>query len=210
MVMKDYLSTDWSLLVDGTALFFGQRAVSPDKTMDYRALVTLLRDHTGQSSQPRPAYFFTATDETNDKQLKFNEMVRTLGWTVAQTTPQMAMVANPLLADADNRLIRFDASMAYALGRLSSAGVKHVVVVSDSYALANPVRDCVQRGMRVTVGFFGSVLDSRWHRIFRDSELPTARSRKPEFLDFDTSSHLLFDRQRPVRRRDESAFSELP
>lgn len=210
---REFSLSDWSLLVDGTALFFGQRAASPEKTMDYRAFATLLREHVDLTTQPRPAYFFTATDEANEKQLKFNELVRSLNWTVVQTTPQMATVANPLLADGENRqsrLTRFDASIAYALGRLSSANVRRAVLVTDSYALANPVRDCVQRGMHVTVAFFGSLVDSRWFQTFRESDVTAPRSRKLDFLDLDTSSHLLFDRQRPARRRDEVTFPELP
>src|SRR5208337_5652273 len=34
-----------SLLVDGSALFFGQRAASPDKNLDYTVLLDVMQNH---------------------------------------------------------------------------------------------------------------------------------------------------------------------
>ena len=200
--------SDCVCLIDGTALFFGQRAVSPEKTMNYHALREIFADIANRLIEPRRTYFFTATDESNEKQVKFHELIRGMGWKVIQTPAQFATVSNPLLGDADSKMIRFDAIIAYTLARLTVAGVSQLILVSDSYPLATPVKDCVRRGANVTVAFFGSLIDSRWHHLFREEP---KRPKGIEFLDLDSRIPLLFDRQqRPARRREDDWLSELP
>ena len=220
--LQKNLSSPWSLLVDGTALFFGQRAVSPEKNMNYLALRDQLQRESGVSLPPRTAFFFTAADEGNPNQVKFNEMIRnTIGWHVHQVPPHEATIANPLLNEPGSRFIRFDAMIAYVLGRLTggraqppqadddgkTAGVSHVLVVSDSWALSGPVRDCVARGTVVTVVYFGSLIDNRWHKAFRDAEKAGS---KLEFFDLDTIAQRLFDRARPSRRGVDEVLPDLP
>src|ERR1700694_5978554 len=90
----------WSLLIDGSALFFGQRQVCPEKNLDYLKLGEILANEVGSSLLPKPAFFFTAFQETNEKQLKFNDMIKNeLSWNVQACPHHEATVANPLLAD---------------------------------------------------------------------------------------------------------------
>jgi hypothetical protein len=198
----------WSLLVDGSALFFAQRAVCPEKNLNYIELNALLRGQVGSSLAPKPAYFFTAADEANEKQQKFHHLISDLGWTVRQFPPHEATVLNPLLGGQDVRVIRFDAMLAYCLGSLRhQAEHPHIFVISDSWPLAGPVRDCVLRGTPVTVVFFGQVIDTRWHRTFREAE---AQRQPLSFLDLDMFPVKLFDRPRPSRRRDDDVLADLP
>jgi hypothetical protein len=158
----------------------------------------------GSSLTPKPAFFFTAADEANEKQQKFHHLISDLGWSVRQVPPHEASVSNPLLAPQDVRLIRFDAMIAYCLGSLWQREELHdIFVISDSWPLAGPVRDCVLRGKKITVVFFGQVIDTRWHRVFRESE---AEGRPLSFLDLDMFLAKLFDRSRPSRRREEDVL----
>lgn len=200
------------LLTDGSAIFFGQRAVSPDKNLDYFALDEVLKKRFG-ASPLKPAYFFTAADESNEKQAKFHGVISDLGWTVRPVPPHEATVGNPLLADQNARIIRFDAMIAYALGRLASqpdeSKPARIIIISDSWPLAAPVRDCTARsGIPVTMCFFGSVIDTRWHKVFRESE---TRNGLIEFLDLDMFAQRLFNRDRPSRRTsEEDILHDLP
>ncbi len=201
------LALAWSLLVDGTALFFGQRTVCPDKNLDYFRLAELLQNEAGSSLRPKPAFFFTSSAESNEKQIKFNEMVENdLQWKVQACPPHEAIIANPLLADQSSKLIRFDAMIAYCLGRLAGQQeMKQVALVSDSWPLARPVRDCVLRGTPVTVAFFGSVIDTRWHRFFREMDGKGLR-----FFDLDPYAERLFNRARQPVRKEEELLPDLP
>src|SRR5262249_30523941 len=161
----------WALLVDGSALFFGQRTVSPDRNLDYYNLNEFLRNHAinrclKHPADPKPAYFFTAADEANEKQQKFHHMISELGWNVRTFPPHAAFIGNPLLGGSDVRLTRFDAMIAYCLGRLREpCPVQHIFIISDSWPLAGPVLDCVKRNTPVTMVFFGQVIDPRWHGL---------------------------------------------
>ena len=216
--------SSWALLVDGSALFFGQRAVSPDKNMNYMALKEHLERQSRTDTSPMPALFFTAGDEGNEKQVKFHELIKTgLGWHVHQIPPHEATIANALLDDPNNRTIRFDAMIAYALGRLSASrsvktvsqadsnsgnpAIDQVFVISDSWPLAGPIRDCVSRGTAVTVAFFGSFIDTRWHKTFREAE---KSDQKLTFIDLDTIAQRLFDRSRPSKKSGEEILPGLP
>jgi len=216
--------SSWALLVDGSALFFGQRAVSPDKNMNYMALKEHLERQSRTDTSPMPALFFTAGDEGNEKQVKFHELIKTgLGWHVHQIPPHEATIANALLDDPNNRTIRFDAMIAYALGRLSASrsvktasqaesnsanpAIDQVFVISDSWPLSGPIRDCVSRGTAVTVAFFGSFIDTRWHKAFREAE---KSDQKLTFIDLDTIAQRLFDRSRPSKKSGEDILPGLP
>jgi hypothetical protein len=197
----------WSLLADGSALFFGQRTVSPEKNLDYFRLADLIQMEVGSSVAPKPGFFFTASQDSNEKQLKFNDMLQNeLGWNVQACPPHEAMIANPLLTDQSCRVIRFDAMIAYCLGRLAGQPeTKRIALITDSWPLARPVRDCVLRGTPVTVVFFGSVIDTRWHRMFREMDGKGLR-----FFDLDPLAERLFNRPRQPRRKEEEILPDLP
>ncbi len=196
-------NSNWALLIDGSALFFGQRSVSPERNMDYRVLADILQTAGKPQTPPRPALFFTAVDDSNEKQSKFNQYIGDLGWNVRQIAPQEAFIINALLTNPAPSVTRFDSMIAYVLGRLCSASppsVSGVVIVSDSWTLAGPIRDCVSRGMPVTFAFFGGVVDQRWHRVFRDAE---RNGQSLKFLDLDMHASNLFSRPRSQQRRDD-------
>jgi hypothetical protein len=195
-----------ALLVDGSALFFGQRDVSPDRNLDYLELDASLRRHGHDQWPARPAYFFTAADQSNEKQTKFHQMIHNeLGWAVRQIAVPEAITGNALLSDQNTRIIRFDALISYALGRLAgSAATSRVFIISDSWPLSAPVKDCVARGTPVTMCFFGSNIDSRWHKVFREAD-PS----QIDFLDFETNPRL-FNRPRLPRRKEDDMLADLP
>jgi hypothetical protein len=197
-----------ALLIDGSALFFGQRAVSPDRNLNYIELQAIIRRN-ALKTQPRPAYFFTSADEANEKQAKFHSLITDeIRWTVRAVPPHDASTTNPLLTEGNVRVFRFDTMIAYALGRLSGKEeVSRICVISDSWPLAGPVRDCVGRGTGVTMCFFGSVIDTRWHRVFREAELADADL---AFLDLDQYAQTLFDRPRPSKRKEDYVLEDLP
>lgn len=189
--------------------------------MNYVALQDQLERENRSGDPPKTAFFFTAADEGNPNQVKFNDMIRnTIGWHVHQVAPHEASIINPLLDEHAPRIIRFDAMIAYALGRLTAgrnvpanvtnmenSPVSRVFIVSDSWALAGPVKDCVSRGTSVTMVFFGSLIDNRWHKVLRDAEKAGS---KLDFFDLDTVTQRLFDRARSSKMGPEDLLPGLP
>lgn len=198
----------WSLLIDGSALFFGQRQISFTKNMNYPRLKGILQGESNCKALPKPAFFFTTVDESNVGQAKFHSMVRGLGWNVRHTSLQEASIENPLLVKQCSGVVRFDSIISYCLGTLrQQKDLDHIMVVSDSWSLQEPILDCVQKGMVVSLAFFGEVLDSRWWRLIRKAE----RDNQPfYFTDLDLYYQDLFDRPRPDRSESEVKFSDLP
>ncbi len=197
-----------ALLIDGSALFFGQREASPDKNLDYNALVDAMRRHGNSRWPAKPAYFFTAADEANEKQAKFHQMIqKEFGWVVRQMPPHEASVGNSLLTDdkSRSRLIRFDALIAYSLARIAGRpNISRVFIVSDSWPLAACVKDCVGRGTPVTICFFGDFIDTRWHKLFREYD-----PAKLDFLDLEREPNL-FSRPRQALRKEDAILTDLP
>jgi hypothetical protein len=195
-----------ALLIDGSALFFGQRAAFPDRNLDYTILDDLLRSHADGKWPPKPALFFTAADEANEKQAKFHDMIRNqLGWTVRQTPPHDATVTNTLLSDTSARITRFDALIAYAMGRLAgNPSVSRVFVMSDSWPLAACIKDCIARDTPVTLCFFGDLIDTRFHKMIREYS-----GAKFEFLELEREPRL-FNRPRLMLRKEEDKLNDLP
>jgi len=196
-----------ALLIDGSALFFGQRAASPDKNLDYTELINVMERHGVHNWPAKPAYFFTAADEANEKQAKFHQMIQSqLGWTIRQMPPHEANVTNSLLSESQSRIIRFDALIAYSLGRLAGhPKVSRVFIISDSWPLAACVRDCVGRGTPVTMCFFGDFIDTRWHKLFREY----SDSDVLDFLDLELQPRL-FNRPRQTFRKEDGVLNDLP
>jgi hypothetical protein len=103
-----------------------------------------------------------------------------------------ASSAGPRLAD---RLTRFDTSIAYMIGRLATT--HQIIVVSDSFALAEPmVRAHFVRAKsgnpgsapRNVLAFFGRALDPRWHGFLHN----VGHEDSIEFLDLDQHEDWLF------------------
>ncbi len=196
----------YALLADGSALFFASRQQFPDRNLNYRALDRIILEHAGTDSPASPAILFSSIEPANEKQLKFVEFIeQNLHWSVQRIAPHDATVCNPLLTDGVFRHIRFDAWIAYAIGRLAGKTEKRVFVVSDSWPLAGPIQECASRGTAVTVCFFGGVIDTRWHRVFREQ----AAAGRIDFLDLDDHSESLFDRAKPSRGKEDYRLNLL-
>lgn len=204
----DLTPTDsYALLADGSALFYSARQQFPDRNLNYRALDRIIRDHVHQNAPGTPSILFSSIEPANEKQLKFVEFIeQNLQWSVQRIPPHDATVCNPLLTDGVFRHIRFDAWIAYALGRLAGRTEKsRVVMISDSWPLAGPVQECASRGTPVTVCFFGGVIDTRWHRVFRER----GATGHVEFVDLDDHTEELFDRAKPARGKEDYRLNLL-
>jgi hypothetical protein len=179
-------------LIDGTALYFRSREGRPDR-LDYEALNRVLTDKAGISAFD-PALFFTTYDAQNEGQAKFLNFLRTrLHWT---DEPRPVWDADPLPKDAPwerserrNEFIRFDASLAFALGRLVALRDR-IVVVTDSFALEQPMLAASEyQQAEIVLAFFGRQLDQRWVPVVQ------AGNTRIKFWDLDEHSREIFGRE---------------
>ena len=188
-------------LIDGTALYFRSREGRSER-LDYEALnrELLTRDANPRSqiASFEPALFFTTSDTQNEGQQKFLTFLQSrIRWTVE---PRPVWDADPLPKDAPwergerrNEFIRFDSSIAFALGRLLDRR-QRIVVVTDSFALEQPMSAAAEYGSaEIVLAFFGRQLDPRWLPILKGSEV------KIKFWDLDENSQSLFGRELPKR-----------
>lgn len=200
-----------SVVIDGTALYFRSREGRSER-LDYEAFDRELRQGAARElgkpvAQFRPAMFLTTFDPQNDGQVKFLGFLRSrLAWEI-ETKPLWE--ADPLPKDAPwdrserrSEFIRFDASIAFAVGRLVERR-DLVIVCSDSFGLAAPLMAAAEYGdTRVVLAFFGHQLDPRWHGLLRD---PSCRV---QFWDLDDPIEPLFGRE-PAAARVHSPLSQL-
>lgn len=157
-----------ALLVDGTALFLSSRTLEREKNLDYLSLDQRLKIAARVKSFDL-ALFFTSFDPNNDGQRKFLGFVNDrLGWTVDAVHTNEAVLRPPASTSIDSvevrPFVRFDARIAFCLGRLAGQ-YEHVIVISDSYSLAAPILETVDRQTKVTLAFFGQLLDPRWGKV---------------------------------------------
>jgi|HubBroStandDraft_4_1064222.scaffolds.fasta_scaffold77707_3 hypothetical protein len=192
-------------LMDGTALYFRSREGRSER-LDYEALNRELQANA--DSVFDPAIFFTTYDAQNEGQAKFLNFLQTrLHWKV-ETRP--VWDADPLPEDAPwergegrNKFIRFDAPIAFALGRLLERRDR-IIVVSDSFALEPPMSAAAEyRRAEIVLAFFGSQLDRRWLPILNGGES------KIKFWDLDQKSEALFGRELASSRRGISTLANL-
>lgn len=161
-----------ALLCDLSRLFFSLRR--QEVRLDYRAMV---RELLGNGSEFAPLAGWTAFDPANDAQKRLHERLGDDGWHIVTMSPPQAQLVRgfadadeeggkrkPLVPHEEN--IRFDTQIAFALGRLAGE-VDRVVVVSDSFALADPVLQTVDRGTKVDLAFFSDELDARWMSVIK-------------------------------------------
>ena len=190
-----------AVLIDGSALFLAARSIHEDRSLDYRGLVQVLLERIPSLEPPRPDragspwVMWTSASPQNPGQTKFLSFAeRELNWEVRAFAPADSFMVEPstiLGISADprsaGRLVRFDASIAFAAGRL--ADKRRLVVVTDSYALADTLSRVTTIGgkpNRPALAFFGSALDARWQRMLRrDQEML-------EFVDLDAHEDRLF------------------
>jgi hypothetical protein len=183
-------------LLDGTALYFRGREGRGDARLDYEALNDELTAKAGANFDP--ALFFTTYDAHNEGQQKFLTFLQRLRWQV-ETLP--IWDADPLPKDApwersDRRseFIRFDSSIAFALGRLVGRRDK-IVIVSDSFALAQPMLAAAEYDeAEIILAFFERQLDPRWLPILKGANCNIT------FWDLDEESAAIFGREYTNKR----------
>jgi hypothetical protein len=204
-------ATPSAVLVDGSALYLAAKNFYDARQLNYFALVELL---TSKISGLRPPssesrwVMWTASSPQNVGQGRFLDFAeQELNWSVRRFSPAESFTIEPatligLSPDkgAANRLMRFDASIAFAIGRL--ADQSRVVVLSDSFALAEPLRLASQIGLktgkRPVLAFFGRALDSRWQGVLRKEA-----EQAPEFIDLDDFEDLLFGQSPLTKKRSD-------
>ena len=169
------MSAPTATLMDGSAVFFAARSLHPTSRLQYEALTRLLVP--ADESAPMAA-MWTTYDVRNEGQKKYLKFMEKLGWEVIGADPRDAPLTTnldslglPPTARLPNRLVRFDASLAFAAARLAE---RRITIVSDSFWLAEPlVRAARIRDSRGSssdhapnrVCFFGRLLDERWERL---------------------------------------------
>ena len=135
---------------------------------------------------------WTSAVEGNPGQAKFLDFVEMkLDWEVRRFKPadsyMVDLISNMALGGSSHmaqRLMRFDALIAFAMGRL--AETHQIMLVTDSFALADPLRRAIEiSGQEAYLAFFGRALDSRWLRVIRSTP-------KLNFIDLDDFSEELF------------------
>jgi hypothetical protein len=199
-----------AVLIDGSALFLASRAISdsvrPEASterpprLDYRALIDVLKTNIQGLADPDPVHrasiwtMWTAASSDNPGQQSFLDFTeKMLKWEIRKFTPSQSFMVEPATVlgisseSGKGRLTRFDASIAYAIGRL--ADTHRIVVVTDSFPLADPLaRLSAQFGAtsgKPILAFYGRSIDPRWYVVFREASAP-------EFINLDDFEAKLF------------------
>jgi hypothetical protein len=201
-------------LIDGSALYMAARALYENRQLDYHGLVRLLTTKIEGLATPGPSakwVMWTSFSPQNAGQARFLDFAENeLQWEVRRSNPADSYIVEPSsIMDASqstrNRLVRFDASIAFAIGRLAERN--RIVVISDSFALSQPLLVASQlapEGAPPVLAFFNRFLDSRWQGVLRREP-----SSALDFLSFDEAEDLLFgstpapEKRRPVREKSD-------
>lgn len=206
-----------TVLIDGSALYLYTRTLAEtegrakDKEsrglLNYKALVQVLCEQIPAHPSVRPLtpatgspdspdwVMWTSSSPANAKQQNFLQFAeRELHWQVRHISPSSSFMIDPPAlfgfggdATRASRLVRFDAAIAFAMGRLCDD--HRIVVVTDSFSLAEPIATInANRGEingKVVLAFFGRGLDPRWFMQFKE---PNA----PHFVNLDEHEEMLF------------------
>jgi len=208
------------VLLDGSALFLTVRSLPEARSLDYRVLVDLLVEQIPglEPSTARESsshwVMWTAASPQNEGQNRFLDFAEgQLLWEVRRVPPADSFLVEPSVLGlsienrpAVNRLLRFDAAIAFAIGRL--VDTHRVIVVTDSYALAEPLgrASAIARGdphRRPCLSFFGRSLDPRWQRVLLKKD-----SMAPLFIDLDDHEDKLFGLAAAETRPQTKPFRE--
>lgn len=193
-------ATKTAVFMDAGAVFFAIREMHEGAQLNYPQLMQLLSRQgfplpTGQPSGAMWVLWSSAV-AANAGQIRFLQFAeRELGWNVRRFSPADSYMVDPAgLGGSDpklaNRLMRFDASIAFAIGRVATD--HRIAVISDSFALAEPLLRAARTvGQRNVLAFFGRLLDPRWQRLLRDDA-----GKSVEFLDLDEDEEFLFGSKR--------------
>jgi hypothetical protein len=207
-VPTSHPTTQSAVLIDGSALYLSAKNFYEGRQLNYPALVELLTSKVDGLLPPCPEsrwVMWTASSPQNVGQGRFLDFAeQELRWSVRRFSPAESFTVEPaalvgLSPDkgAASRLTRFDASIAFAIGRLAEQS--RVVVISDSFALAEPLRLASQigskAGNRPVLAFFGRALDSRWQGVLRKE------AQALDFIDLDDFEDVLFGSQSPSTKK---------
>ena len=199
-----------AVFIDGSALYMAARSLYEGRQLDYHALIGLLTTDVPGVEKPGPNsktlwVMWTASAPQNAGQNRFLEFAENdLKWEVRRVSPAESFIVEPsslldLSQSTRSRLVRFDASIAFAMGRLAEK--RRIVVVSDSFALAQPLVLAHQvsgfdESKPAVFAFFGRALDPRVQTVLRKE--PDAIT----LIDFDDHEDELFGSSRVEERRE--------
>jgi len=211
-----------AVFMDAGAVFFAARDMHEGQQLAYPALMDLLT----KKGFPLPDRSVTRDEHLwvmwsssvaqNPGQVRFFHYAeRELGWRVRRFHPTEGYMVDPVSVGltgetrAVNRLLRFDASIAFAIGRVAED--HRIAVVTDSFAVAEPLlraarlrgegnkligggnTNMIGEGSTNLIVFFSRLLDPRWQRLLRDEA-----ERVPiDLLDLDEHEEQLFGAQKP-------------
>jgi len=153
------------LLCDATSVFaFHQLLKDRDFPVqgnpDYSSLVGTIQGFF-PSSEFEAMMAFTAINFENEGQRKFTSFLQRLGFIVDATDYRDAFV----LPDKSSQYQRLSTRITYVAGMLCHKK-PHFVVVTDAFDTYYPLLDLAQtRGCKISLAFFRSALESRWHRV---------------------------------------------
>ncbi len=194
-----------AVLIDGSTLFLSARALYEGQ-LDYRKLFPVLKQHLPWLNEPsdeNPWVMWTSASADNGPQSRFLEFAqRELRWEVRASSPAETYLIDPTMLSSIGpdhpirpKLLRFDAAMAFALGRLSSDNFR-CLVLSPSFQLAEPLRivASVNSNLKPAVAFFGHGLDPRMQQFLTNRESPV------DFVDLSNFADNLFSF--PPARKD--------
>jgi hypothetical protein len=154
------------LIADLTGLYAASKALFGKKAnLEYGKLNSYIKNSIGVEEWDY-ALGFTLIDFKNDKQKRFVSFLEEgLGWNIN------CLNVLELLPGEDGARYRFDANIAFTLGKLAPEH-NNIVIITDSYALAEPLLDLASRGKTVSVAFFNTNMDPRWfRRLFYDEKV---------------------------------------
>lgn len=199
-----------AVFIDGSALYMAARSLYEGRQLDYHALIRLLTSEISGVDKPGANsltlwVMWTASAPQNAGQNRFLEFAENdLKWEVRRISPAESFIVEPsslldLSQSTRSRLVRFDASIAFAMGRLAEK--RRLVVVSDSFALAQPLVLSHQvsgfgESKPSVFAFFGRALDPRVQTVLRKE--PGAVT----LVDFDDHEDQLFGSSRVEERRE--------
>lgn len=201
------------VFVDGSALFLAVRALGDGRSLDYRGLMDILCEQvpglakSGAGDEGTQWVMWTSAAPDNAGQNRFLEFAeKELLWTVRRVPPADSFMVDPagalgLTQDSrvSSRLVRFDAAISFAIGRVAST--HRVVVVSDSFPLADSMQRATWFRASTTVpnvlSFFGRAIDARWQRLLREDPVKSG----VVLVDLDEFEGRLFGGGKEVSRR---------
>lgn len=194
-----------AVFMDAGAVFFAARDMHEGQQLSYPALMGLLARNgfplpTRADDEDHLWVMWSSAVVHNPGQTRFLQYAeRELRWRVRRFHPAEGYMVDPMslgtAADTRtaNRLLRFDASIAFAIGRIAED--YRIAVVTDSFAVAEPLMRAARLARHESanlVVFFSRLLDPRWQRLLRgEDRVPV------ELLDLDEHEDQLFGEQKP-------------